>query len=43
MDCRTTAAHKSRTRLGSKQYDLILTEKQSVLTRIISSFEGQNM
>ena len=43
MDCRTTVVHKSRTRLGSKQYDLILTEKQSVLTRIISSFEGQNM
>ena len=43
MACRTTAAHKSRTRLGFKQYDLILRKKQSVLTRIISSFEGQNM
>ena len=43
MDCRTTAAHKFRTRLGFKQYDLILTKEQSVLTKIKSSFEGENM
>ena len=41
MDCRTTAAHKFRTRLGFKQYDVILTKKQSVLTKIKSSFEGE--
>ena len=42
MDCRTTLAHKSRTRLGFKQY-AILTKEQSILTKIMSSFEGQNM
>ena len=43
MDCRTTSAHKSRLRLGLKQYDVILTEEQTVLTEIMSSFEGENM
>ena len=43
MDCRTTLAHKFRTRLGFKQYDAILTKEQSILTKIMSSFEGQNM
>ena len=43
MDCRTTLAHKFRTRLGFKQYDAILTKEQSILTKIMSSFEVQNM
>ena len=43
MDCRTTSAHNFRTRLGFKQYDVILIKEQSVLTRIMSSFEGENM
>ena len=43
MDCRTTSAHKFRTRLGFKQYDVILAKEQSVLTKIMSSFEGENM
>ena len=43
MDCRTTAAHKFRIRLGFKQYDIILTKEQSVLTKIKISFEGENM
>ena len=43
MDCRITSAHKFRTRLGYKQYDVILTKKQSVLTKIMGSFEGENM
>ena len=43
MDCRTTSEHKFRTRLGFKKYDVILTKKQSVLTKIMSSFEGENM
>ena len=38
-DCRTISAHKFRTRLGFKQYDVILTEEQSVLTKIMRSFE----
>ena len=43
MNCRTAAAYKFRTRLGFKQYDVILTKKQSVLTKLKSSFEGENM
>ena len=43
MDCRTTSAHKFRTRLGFKQYDVILTKEQLVLRKIINSFEGENM
>ena len=43
MDCRKAAAHKSRTRLGFKQYDVILTKEQFVLTKIKSSFEGENI
>ena len=43
MDCRTTAAHNFRTKLGFKQHDVILTKVQSVLTKIKSSFERENM
>ena len=43
MDCRTTSAHVCRTRLGFKHYDVILTKEQSVLPKIISSFEGEYM
>ena len=43
MDCRTAAAYKFRTRLGFKQYDVILTKEQSVLTKLESSVEGENM
>ena len=39
MDCRTTSAHK----LKKRQYDVILTKEQLVLTKIMSSFEGENM
>ena len=41
MDCRTTAAHKFRT----FQNDVISTKiiSMSVLTKITSSFEGENM
>ena len=42
IDFRTTT-HKSRTRLGFKQYDVILTKEQLVLTKIKSSSEGENM
>ena len=42
MDCTTTWAHKFKTRLGLKQYDAISTKKQPVLTKIMSSFEGEN-
>ena len=42
MDYRTTMAYKLRTTLGFKQYDVILT-KESVLTKIMSSFKGRNI
>ena len=32
MDCRTTLARKFRTRLELKQFNIILTKEQSVLT-----------
>ena len=43
IDYRTTSAHKLKTRLGFKQYDVILTKEQSVVTKIVSSFERENM
>ena len=42
IDCRTTAVHKFRTRLGFKQYDVILNIEKSVLLDKKSSFEGKN-
>ena len=42
MDCRTTSAYKFRTRLGFKWYNIILIKEQSVLTEIMSLFEGEN-
>ena len=43
MDCITTSALEFRARLGFKQYDVILTKEQSVLTEIMGLFEGENM
>ena len=43
IDCRRTSAYKFRTRQGPKQYDITITKEQSVITKIISSFEGENM
>ena len=40
MDWRTVAAHNFRTRLGFKQYDVILTKEQLVLIKM-TSFEGR--
>ena len=39
MNCRTTSAHKRRTKLQFEQYDGILTKEQSVLIRIMSLSE----
>lgn len=33
MDCRTTSEHKCGTRLVCKQYNILLTKKQLLLTR----------
>ena len=43
MDCRTTLAHKFRTTIGFKQCNVILTKGVSVLTKIMNSFEEENM
>lgn len=43
MVCRTIAAHKFRARLRFKQYNMILTKEHSWQTKIITSFEGENM
>ena len=44
-DCRKriAATHKFRTRLGLKQYDVILTKEYSVLKKIKGSFKEENM
>ena len=41
IDCRTMAVHEFRTRLGFKQYDVILNIKKSVLLDKKSSFQGK--
>ena len=43
MDCRTTLAHKFRTRFGFKQHNVILTKQKSVLMKMMGSFERENM
>ena len=43
MDWTTTTPHKFRTRLGFKQYEVILTKELSVLTKIMTSFERENL
>lgn len=43
MVCRTIAAHKFRARLRFKQYNMILTKEHSWQTKMITSFEGENM
>ena len=43
MDCRTILTHKFRTRLEFKKYNVILTKERSVLMKILSSFQGENM
>ena len=43
MGYRTTSGHKFRATLGLTQYDAILTKEKSVLIKIMSSLEGENM
>ena len=43
MDCRTTSTHKFEKILGFKQYYVILIKRQSVLTKIMSSFKRNKM
>ena len=41
MSCRTTSAYKLRIRLRLKRYDVFLTKEQSVLSKIMNSFEEE--
>ena len=43
MDCKITAAHIFRARLGFKKCYVMLTKEQSVLTKMKSSFKVENM
>ena len=43
MDCRTTSAINFRTRLGFKQYDPIMTQKQSILSKIVTLFAAEEI
>ena len=43
MDRRTTTTHKFKIRLKFKQYDVILTKEQSVLTAMMISTKEENM
>ena len=38
MDCRTTPAVNFRTKLGFRQHDPIMTQEQSVMTKIMTVF-----
>ena len=42
-DFRTISARSFRVRLGFWKYDVTLTKKQSVLTKIMNPFEEENM
>ena len=42
-DCKATALHKFGARLGFKQYDITLNKEQTILTKMKSSFEGDDM
>ena len=42
MDCRTIPVVKFRQRLGFNQYDVIMTQKQSVLTRLNKFFKTED-
>ena len=43
MDCRTTPAVNFKTRLGFNQQDPIMTQEQSVLTKIKSAFSTEEI
>ena len=43
MDCKTLVVHKFKRRLGFKLHNVILTNKQSLLTKMISLFGGENI
>ena len=42
MDCRTTPSVEFTTRMGFKQHDPIMTQSQSVLTKLNTFFETED-
>ena len=42
MDCRTTPAVEFKRRLGFKQYDPLMTQEQSVLTKLDTYVETED-
>ena len=43
MDCRTTPAVNFKTRLGFSQHDSIMTQEQSILSKIVTSFAAEEI
>ena len=43
MDCRTTPAVNFQTRLGFKQHDPIMTQEQSILSKIVAIFATEKI
>ena len=43
MDCRTTAAVNFKTRLEFSQHDPIMTQEQSVLSKIVAVFAAEEI
>ena len=43
MDCRTTPAVNFKTRLGFNKYDPVMTQEQSVLSKIKTLFSAEKI
>ena len=43
MDCRTTSAVNFKTRIGFNQHDPIMTQEQSVLSKIVTLFSAEEI
>ena len=43
MDCRTIPAVNFKTRLGFSQHDPIMTQEQSILSKIVTSFAAEEI
>ena len=43
MDCRTTPAVNFKTTIGFKQYNPIMTQEQSILSKVVSLFATEKI
>ena len=43
MDCRTTPAVRFRTKLGFSQHDPIMTQEQSILSKVVTIFAAEEI